>query len=216
MLRQARFNAIVPYGDPSGVAAILAAVDLPAEANLLALAPHVAPFERVYCFPSGRRRMLRMAVDRATFRGTDHLPPVRRLGPVDLPALIDLYSSYRGSVFSPDQLQHGAFYGVRRGACLVAAAGTHVVAARYGIAAIGNVYTRSEVRQRGYGTAATVAVVAELLAGPIRDVILNVAADNDEARRVYERLGFRVHCEFWEAGVQRLGSAADPLPPSQG
>lgn len=156
--------------------------------------------------------MLRMAVDRTVFRDVDRLPTVQRLGPGDVPALIHLYSSYGGSAFNPDQLEHGVFYGVRTGARLVAAAGTHVVTARYGIAAVGNVYTRPEARRRGYGTAATTAVVAELLAGPIRDVVLNVAADNDEAQRVYERLGFRVHREFWEGEVRRRYSTAGTDP----
>jgi len=49
----------------------------------------------------------------------------------------------------------------------------------------------------------TAAIVADLLAGPGRDVILNVAAGNEVARRIYERLGFRVHCSYWEGVVAR-------------
>src|SRR5438270_173437 len=78
----------------------------------------------------------------------------------------------------------------RPAAGLVAAAGTHVVARRYGIAAVGNVYTRPEARGRGYGAATTARVVADLLAVGMREVILNVAAGNEPARRIYARLGF--------------------------
>ena len=140
--------------------------------------------------------MLRMAVDAATFRpvavGAD------RLTPDHLPALLDLYAGYAGNAFHPDQLATGVFYGVRDGARLLAAAGTQVVSTRFGIAAVGNVFTRPVARGRGLGPAVTGAVVAELLAGPCREAILNVAAANEAAVRVYSRLGFRVHSRHYE------------------
>lgn len=78
----------------------------------------------------------------------------------------------------------------------------HVLAARYGIGAVGNIYTRPAARGRGYSGAAA-AVVAELLAGPCREVILNVAAANTAAIRLYRRLGFREHCRYWEGRAVR-------------
>jgi len=87
---------------------------------------------------------------------------------------------------------------------VLAAAGTHVLSPTYGITAIGNIYTRPEARGRGLAAAVTGALVAELLASDCRDVIrcrdviLNVARDNDSAQRVYARLGFREHCRHFE------------------
>jgi GNAT superfamily N-acetyltransferase len=117
----------------------------------------------------------------------------------DLPALLDLYPGYRDNAFQPDQLAGGVFYGVRDGGCLVAAAGTQVTSARYGIAAVGSIFTRPEARRRGFGAAVTSAVVAELLAGFCRDAILNVAAANEPA-----------HPRLQPAGL------SDALPPLRG
>jgi GNAT superfamily N-acetyltransferase len=60
------------------------------------------------------------------------------------------------------------------------------------------IFTRPAVRGRGLAGAATAAVVAELLAAGCRDVILNVARATSPARRVYARLGFRVHTGHFE------------------
>ena len=101
------------------------------------------------------------------------------------------------------------FYGLRDGARLIAAAGTHVVSRRRGIAAVGNIYTRPEARGRGFGRAVTGAVVAELLAGPCRDAVLNVAAANEPAIRVYTRPGFWTHCRHYEGAATRRAAVRD-------
>ena len=198
-LRHPAFNSIVPHGDPNGLAAILAAVDLPARTYLLARPCHLAPIQRHYAFPTPLVETLRMAVDWQSFRPLAAPgPAVERLGIDDLPALLDLYSTYAGNAFNADQLRYGPTYGVRAGDRLVAAGGTHAVAARYRIGAVGNIYTRPDVRGRGYGRAITAAVVAELLGCPCDDVILNVHAANTTAVRMYTRLGFHEHCRYWE------------------
>ena len=151
-----------------------------------------------------------MAADAATFRPPPVAarPPaeVERLTLADLPALRDLYAEYPGNAFNEDQLAAGVFYGARaaRGdGALLAAGGTHVTAAEYGIAAIGNIYTRPRARGRGYATAITTAITADLLAGPYRDVILNVAVANEPAVRLYRGLGFREHCRYQEGRAVR-------------
>ncbi len=203
-LRHPAFKAIVPHGDAAGLAAILAAVDLPQTAYLLARPPHLPPIERHYTFPKGREEMLRMIVTARTFRPPDgKIAAVERLTPDDLPALLDLYASYGANAFNADQLTHGLFYGVRDGEAIVAAGGTHAVAAPYRIAAVGNIFTRPDARGRGYASTITAAVVGDLLGGPCDDVILNVAAANEVAVRMYARLGFREHCRYWEAQMVR-------------
>lgn len=210
-LRHPTFSSTIPHGDAAGVAAILAAAAaagaLPEHTFILARSPHLSPLERYYDFPAGRQEMLRMVVDAPTFRPPARpVPAVERLGPADLPALRDLYAAYDDGVFNADQLEGGVFYGAREGGALVAAGGTHVVAPRYGIAAVGNVYSRPAARGRGHATAITAAVVADLLAGPCREVILNVAAANAVAVRLYARLGFREHCRYWEGEGSGEGS----------
>jgi len=204
-LRHPAFNAVVPTGDPDGLGAILEAVELPAAADGLVREPHRAAIERHYAVPEPRR-MVRMAVDRAAFRPptpNDAPAPVRRLGPADLAALTELLAEDPEHIFHADQLAIGPFYGIDDPeGRLAAAAGIHVVAPGHRIAAVGNVHTRTDCRGRGYARAVTAAVVAGLLA-TCDDVILNVAHANAPARRIYERLGFRTHCEYWEGRLER-------------
>jgi ribosomal protein S18 acetylase RimI-like enzyme len=146
--------------------------------------------------------MLRMAVDRASFAPPTGEPsPASRLGGADLAPLSALYDTYPDGVFTADQLAHGVFYGVREGGAIVAAGGTHVVAAEYGLAAVGNVFVAPAARGHGLGGAITAAIVGELLAGPCREVILNVATDNAAAQKIYRRLGFVPHCPYSESSA---------------
>jgi GNAT superfamily N-acetyltransferase len=141
--------------------------------------------------------MLRMVLPPASFRPVDG--HCLRLGTEHAEQLVALYALGGGAVaFSPSQIAGGAFYGAFTEGQLVAAAGTHLVSPAYGVAAVGNVFTHPDYRGLGYGSATTTAVVAELLALGIRDVVLNVAQENERAIHVYERLGFERHCPFLE------------------
>ena len=202
VLRHPDFTAIVTYGPDGGVGAALAALDargeLPERTFVMTRLAHRPPLWRFYSRDG--HEMLRMVVARRGFRPPDE-PGIlaERLGPADLGTLVELYRDYPENVFNREQLAGGVFYGVRDGRRrLLAAAGTHVLSRRYGIAAVGSVFTRPEARGRGYGRVVTGAVTADLLDGTCRQVILNVAPDNAPARRVYEGLGFRVHCRYWE------------------
>lgn len=142
--------------------------------------------------------MIRMAWTGGSTRISDR---ATRLGVEDVTALERLYADGESAGESPDffhasMLTDGVFFGVYKGADLIAAAGTHLVARDEGAAAIGNVYVRRDRRGRGLGRAVTAAVIHEL-AG-IETVGLNVRADNDAAIRVYESLGFVRYCQFYE------------------
>jgi ribosomal protein S18 acetylase RimI-like enzyme len=195
--RHPAFTSIISHGHPDGLAAILARAELPGETFVLARPEHVEPLSARYDV-ADLHPMVRMAVDRKTFQPPDPLPAADRLGAPDCRALLDLYASYPESAFTPDMLDLGVFYGVREDGRLLAAAGTHVVGRRGGIAAVGNIYVRPEARGLGLGRAVTARTAAELLDGPCRDVILNVAVDNEPAQRLYRRLGFREHCRYLE------------------
>jgi ribosomal protein S18 acetylase RimI-like enzyme len=127
---------------------------------------------------------------------------VKRLDASDVEALVRLYADGESTGESPDffyasMVTDGVFFGVYKGAELIAAAGTHLVSRDEGAAAIGNVYVRRDRRSGGLGRAVTAAVIHEL-AG-IETIGLNVREDNVPAIRVYESLGFVKHCEFREA-----------------
>lgn len=88
----------------------------------------------------------------------------------------------------------GVYFGVYEQDALVAAAGTHLVSRREGVAAIGNVYTRRDRRGRGLGRRVMSALLGDLTG--IDTIGLNVRVDNQAALRVYESLGFVRHCQF--------------------
>jgi ribosomal protein S18 acetylase RimI-like enzyme len=201
VLRHPAFTSIVPHGPPDGLAAILACADLPAKTHVFARDEQRAVMEEWFAYEGEPTAMHRMVVDAARFRAVPG--EVERLDGQDVDALIELYSAYPENAFQPDQLASGVFYGVKEGGRLLAAAGTHVVSRRYGMAAVGSVYTRPGARGRGYAAATTSAVVGELLAGPCREAILNVAIANAPAVAVYRKLGFAIHCRHYE-GLGRL------------
>ncbi|MFN8059957.1 MAG: GNAT family N-acetyltransferase [Vicinamibacterales bacterium] len=128
--------------------------------------------------------------------------PLTRLGRANLGELRRLYADGDAAgdgpgFFMESALDDGVFYGAYEDGALIAVAGTHVVARSEGAATIGNVYTRRDRRGRGWGRAATDAVLREL--ADVAVVGLNVRADNTTAIRVYESLGFVRHCLFQEA-----------------
>lgn len=143
------------------------------------------------------RPMVRMLLDLEMHRFTS-APGLVRLGPADLPAVQALYRHDPPAFFLPAQLRDGIYYGVRDAGGLAAIAGTHVLSPGSAVGAIGNVYTRPDRRRQGLAAAVTSAVGAELLRLGIDTVVLNITADNEPARRVYERIGFREYCLFLE------------------
>lgn len=117
--------------------------------------------------------------------------------------LTALYAHGEENAFDPKQVPGGAFHGVFENGRLVAAAGTHLISPTYGVAAVGNIFTHPDFRGRGCATAATSAVVAELLSRGMRDIVLNVDQKNETAIHIYKRLGFERYCAFFEGGAVR-------------
>lgn len=146
------------------------------------------------------REMVRMVWNHA--RPTESAMAVTRLTAADVPALLTLYADGEAAGESPDffyesMVTTGVFYGVVEDGALIAVAGTHLVSHDEGAAAIGNVYTRRDRRGRGLSRAVMSGLLRDL-AG-VDTVGLNVRSDNQSAIRVYESLGFRRHCGFFEA-----------------
>ncbi len=149
------------------------------------------------------RRMHRLSLQAADFRAIDSNATCP-LGRNDEGDLRTLYADGAEREESPDfffasQLDDATFRGIRLAdGTLVAAGGTHLYSEQESIGAIGNVYTHRDHRGRGYAAQVTSAIAQSLLERGIRTIALNVKQGNDGARRVYERLGFRHHCDYWE------------------
>jgi RimJ/RimL family protein N-acetyltransferase len=130
---------------------------------------------------------------------------VVRLGANDLEALQNLYALWPEASFRPEMVTESIAYGGYHDGQLVAVAGTHAYSRRYQIGAIGGVFTHPTYRCRGLATAATGAVAEALVARGVRDIILNVHADNEPAITAYRRLGFAEYMLFSESrAVLRL------------
>ncbi len=170
----------------------------------------------------GEKHMHRMILQPDRFAPRPH--NAERLSLADGEALASLYADgdacgERPAFFDPAMLRHGVYYGIREGPALVAAAGTHVLAASKAqrdatppdaVAAIGNVYTRRDRRHRGFASEVTSAVAAALLRQDIGIIALNVDETNPAAR-VYQRLGFTPYCAYRE-GLAVLNAPAAPAP----
>jgi ribosomal protein S18 acetylase RimI-like enzyme len=192
-------------GDPGVVAGLVAEIGDPE------LSLHVRPevagaIEPVYR-SVGLRPVWRMLLDSARFR-PEACAGAARLTAADVAAIEHLFADGRDTheapdFFFPNMVTDGVFFGVREGDELVAVAGTHLAVASEGVGAIGNVYTRRDHRGRGLGGALTSAVTSELVAMGIRIVGLNVLHSNRAAARVYERLGFRRYCTYFDGKAVR-------------
>ncbi|MBI3406821.1 MAG: GNAT family N-acetyltransferase [Planctomycetes bacterium] len=150
--------------------------------------------------------MLRMRREPKDFNGGDD-SRVLRLSREHEAAVARLYGTGEAAgespdFYSPEMLSEGVFYGAWEDDELAAVAGTHLVYLEESVAALGNIFTRSDRRGRGLGTLTTSAVLRRLADDRLQTVILNVHQENHPARHVYERLGFRVHCPYFEAVVK--------------
>lgn len=187
--------AFFVMGHAGGLQAILEDVLHPEQVYLACRTEHLQAVRSYYHWDT-LIPMWRMVLKPQRFR------PIQgeciRLFPGHSSQVTELYALGGGDAFDPTQLQNGVFYGVRINDHLVAVAGTHLISPTYGVAAVGNVFTHPDHRGRGYGSATTSAVIAELYQRGIRDIILNVGQENRTAIRVYERLGFHCHCPFLE------------------
>jgi len=189
-------------GRADGIEAIVAEVIRPRAAYVAALPDSLPAIEAHYRLDPGVP-MVRMWVDRAHFR--PYPADVRRLLPVEIGELNRLYQLGFASWLPSSAIAEGVYYGIRVNGRLVAAAGTHVVSPQARMAVVGNVLTHIDYRGRGYATAVTGAVTAELLR-TCDQVALNVRSDNPPALQAYRRLGYTEHVRFEERLAHRLGS----------
>lgn len=191
------------FGPPAAVAELLRDVREP-ELYLLIRPEHLPVVAESYAVTEPLV-MWRMTLNAERFAATkEHeLPECVRLGPERFAVLEALYADGADTGEAPDffsraQVELGVFYGAWEDGALVAAAGTHLYSEKLGLGAVGNVYVRRDRRGRGLGRAVTRAVTAALLHRGVHTIALNVRQDNAAAIRVYESLGYRRYCPFYE------------------
>jgi len=195
-------------GEGDGIEAILRQVIRPRVAYVAALPGDLPAVEHHYRVDQGAS-MVRMWVDRSHFR--PYPSEVRKLLPADIGELNRLYGLGFASWLPASSISEGVYYGMKVGGQLVSAAGTHVISSSARLGVVGNVLTHYQFRGRGYATAVTGAVTAELLRN-CDQVVLNVRSDNPPALNVYRRLGYQEHCRFEERLIHRLGPPWADLP----
>ena len=143
--------------------------------------------------------MWRMSLDPQRFNPVPD-EAVSRLGVVDINDMVELFAQHpdRPDSFSPTQVKEGVYFGVRVDTELISIAGTHVLSMEQSVAAVGNVFTRPDHRNKGYGTSANCSVTKALIDMGIRTIVLNVATANQPAIRSYTRIGFEPYRKYQE------------------
>lgn len=197
---------LVTVGAPDAVQTALAQANLPAEVYVSARLEHYPMLEKLYDLADDARAMFRMKQTgpRNPLREPNNAeqPATIRLTQADADRLRKLYA--HGGPFTPDyfdpyQLENGVFIGIEDEAGdLAAAGGTHIVDWQQELATIGNMYTRSDHRRKGYAATIVQSLVAECQAHGATNITLNVDQRNHGARRIYEQNGFEIHCPFME------------------
>ncbi|MFD4276392.1 GNAT family N-acetyltransferase [Streptomyces cyaneofuscatus] len=118
-----------------------------------------------------------------------------RLGPADVPEMLDLVARTRPGPFLPRTVELGTYLGIRRGGALVAMAGERLHPP--GWTEISGVCTDASVRGQGLASR-LVRAVAYGIRERGETPFLHTSAANAVAIRLYESLGFqlRAHTEF--------------------
>ena len=134
-------------------------------------------------------------------------PPVGdlvRLGPADVPEVLDLVARTEPGPFAPRTTELGGYVGVRLDGALVAMAGQRLRPP--GWSEVSAVCTAPEVRGRGLGGWLTQVVAAEIRARGDRP-FLHALASNTGAVRLYRALGFTLRREVTFSTVRAPGDA---------
>ncbi|MGW3956293.1 GNAT family N-acetyltransferase [Streptomyces sp. NPDC004752] len=141
--------------------------------------------------PRGWEVTLRMAGVQLVDDGLAAAPDAEatRLGPADVPEMIDLVERTKPGPFLPRTVELGTYLGIRRGGALVAMAGERLHPP--GWTEISAVCTDPLVRGEGLATRLILAVAHGIRARG-ETPFLHASAENTNAIRLYESLGFRL------------------------
>ena len=184
------FSPIIAFAD----------VDSP---NFAALAQFCAPGEHFYCggssksVPSGwqidaETTAIQMLWNAAALPEDDGALVAVRLGPSHVPQILELVAITQPGPFAERTIELGEYYGVFEAQQLVAMAGERMAAGH--LREISGVCTHPDFQGRGLARRLVEKLIRlELQRG--ETPFLHVMQDNVQARRIYERMGFRHHQE---------------------
>ena len=193
-------NALFALGTVDALEAALRLHPGPRHTFLTCELRHLETVLRHYQLPD-HQSVLRMLVDRATFRDVDG--PVSRLSGAHVREMNCLYRiDGTPAFYTAQNIDDAVYYAAYEDGRMVAVAGTHVVSAAEGIAVAGNVFVHPAYRGRGLATRVTGAVTRHLLSA-CREVVLSVAPRNVTAVRAYQRLGYREVGKLIEGAATR-------------
>ncbi|MEV7320760.1 GNAT family N-acetyltransferase [Streptomyces sp. NPDC093970] len=138
-------------------------------------------------------------------------PLAVRLGPADVPEILDLVERTRPGPFLPRTIELGTYLGIRRDGRLIAMAGERLHPP--GWTEISAVCTDPAYRGEGLATRLIRAVAYGIRARG-ETPFLHTSAGNATAIRLYESLGFRVRrrTAFLAARVPQALGQASPVP----
>jgi ribosomal protein S18 acetylase RimI-like enzyme len=135
-----------------------------------------------------------------------------RLGPADVPEMLDLVERTRPGPFLPRTVELGTYLGIRRAGALVAMAGERLHPP--GWTEISAVCTDPAFRGQGLATRLILAVAHGIRARG-ETPFLHTGADNTDAIRLYESIGFRLRRRTQFLAVrapQRLADGRAAVP----
>lgn len=132
-------------------------------------------------------------------------PEAVRLGPADVPEILDLVARTEPGPYLPRTVELGTYLGIRDRGRLVALAGERLHPP--GWTEISAVCTDPEHRGRGLATRLVRAVAAGIKERGERP-FLHAAATNANAIRLYESIGFTLRCRTVFSLVRHTGAAA--------
>lgn len=145
----------------------------------------------------------KMALTNSTLASQQDGSAVTRLSMADRDPIEAFYTeSYPGNWFDPRMLETKQYFGIMEDNRIVSIAGVHVYSPRYRVAALGDITTHPEYRNKGYGRRVT-ARLCQSLNDEGMAIGLNVKADNAAAIACYERIGFTIAASYEEFMIQR-------------
>lgn len=125
----------------------------------------------------------------------------------DLPLLEKFYAEHGADAWTPIQFKVGPYYCVKDNSKIVSVAGVHLLTPQ--IAQLGNIITDEAYRDRGFATACTRVLTADLTQKE-RVVSLFVRKDNLPAIHMYEKLGFRKVRDIIFLVMRKIAKASSP------
>jgi ribosomal protein S18 acetylase RimI-like enzyme len=117
---------------------------------------------------------------------------MRFLSQNNLDAINTLYSiAYPDNWFDRRMLETGKYLGYFSNGTLIGIAGIHVYSEEYKVAALGNITTHPDYRERGIAYKLTSALCNDLKK-TVNSIGLNVKSDNIAAIKCYQKIGFEI------------------------